>query len=125
MSSGNGESRGLLAVRVIALVPLLWFLLAGLIGKFAGRDWVPIEAWAWPLMIAPVALTVVFVVFRRIIQNPEHLGSLPTMFKVAAGLLLVANGALIIYSWVAAVPAVLSVAILLGGLIKRPVEETP
>ncbi|MGI5468447.1 hypothetical protein [Streptomyces sp. CA-132043] len=125
MSSGNGEARGLLAVRVIVLVPLLWFLLAGLIGKFAGRDWVPIEAWAWPLMIAPVALTVVFVMFQRIIRNPEHVGALPTMFKVAAGLLLVANGGLIIYSWVAAVPAVLSVAILLGGLIKRPVEETP
>ncbi|MFC6062184.1 hypothetical protein [Streptomyces ochraceiscleroticus] len=125
MSSGNGESRGLFAVRVIVLVPLLWFLLAGLIGKFAGRDWVPIEAWAWPMMIAPFALTVVFVMFRRIIQDPEHVGSLPTMSKVAAGLLLVANGALIIYSWVAVVPAVLCLAILLSGLIKKPAKETP
>ncbi|MGW2324295.1 hypothetical protein ACWC5C_00860 [Streptomyces sp. NPDC001700] len=123
MSSGNGESKGLLAVRVTVLVPMLWFLLVGLVGKFAGRDWVPIEAWAWPMMTAPVVLTVVFVKFRRTIQNPEHVGHLPTLFKVAAGMISAMNFVLIIYSWVAVVPAVLCLAILLGGLIKRPVEE--
>ncbi|MFI1156938.1 hypothetical protein [Streptomyces sioyaensis] len=126
MSSGTAESRALLAVRVITLAPLLWFLLGGgAIAKIAGKDWMPIEAFAWPVMVAPVALTLVYLKYRRDIQVSENVPNVRWLVRIAAGLFIVANGALILYSWSVVIPAALCVAILLDGLINGSAKEAP
>ncbi|WP_443327323.1 hypothetical protein [Streptomyces sp. 8N706] len=125
MSSGNGQSKALLALRVIVLVPVLWFFLGGgAIGKIAGKDWMPMEAFFWPLMIAPVALTAAYVGYRQCIRRPRSIPDVRWMYRFAAGMFIFANGALVIfYSWIAVIPAVLSLGILLDSLINRSVME--
>ncbi|MET8677866.1 hypothetical protein ABZW18_09800 [Streptomyces sp. NPDC004647] len=123
MSSGSDESKALLAVRVTALAPLLWFfLVGGALRKAVGEDWVPVEVYIWPVMIAPVVLTAVYVKYRRVIQCAPNVRSL---FRVAAGLYIIVNGAMVLYSWIAAIPAALCVGILLDGLINKPGKEAP
>ncbi|WP_244419751.1 hypothetical protein [Streptomyces hygroscopicus] len=123
MSSGSNESKALLAVRVTALVPLLWlFLVGGALRKAVGKDWVPVEVYIWPVMIAPVVLTAAYVKYRRVIQCAPKVLSL---FRVAAGLFIIVNGAMVLYSWIAVIPAALCVGILLDSLINRSAEEAP
>ncbi|MEJ8649428.1 hypothetical protein WKI65_15340 [Streptomyces sp. MS1.AVA.3] len=125
MSSGKVESRALLAVRVIALVPVLWFFLAGAIGKIAGKDWVPVEAYFWPLMFAPVAFIVAYAKYRRDIQRGA--GNAPDvrwLYRFAAGLFIFANALLaVFYSWIASIVAALCLVILLDSLINRLDKE--
>ncbi|MGW7246049.1 hypothetical protein [Streptomyces decoyicus] len=124
MPSEIGASRALLAVRVITLAPLLWFLLGGgAIGEIAGKDWMPVEAFAWPVMIAPIVLTVAYVTYRRDIQRSAAVPDVRWLYRIAAGLFIVANGAMILYSWIVVIPAALCVAILLDVLINKPAKE--
>ncbi|GAA0456713.1 hypothetical protein [Streptomyces olivaceiscleroticus] len=128
MPSGKGEIRALIAVRVIALAPLLWFLLAGgAVGKIVGKDWLPREAFVWPLMIAPVLMAAVYVLYRRDIQcAAEKVPDVRWLYRIAAGLFIIANGPLVIfYTWVAVIPVALCVVLLLDGLIKRSAKPAP
>jgi hypothetical protein len=124
MPTDKGGSRTLIAVRVTALVPLLWFLLVGAIGKATKEaDWVPIEAWVWPLMAAPVVLTVFYVQHRGSQGSGLAPDDVPSACRIAAWLFLIVNCAAIIYSWVAVIPAALSAGILLDGLLKNRRKE--
>lgn len=124
MSSGNGGSRALLAVRVTTLVPVVWFFLAAAIGKVAGKDWVPVEAYIWPVMIGAVVLAVVYVAYRRHIKSAaENVPDVRWLFRIAAGLFIVVNCALILYSWIVVIPAALCLVTLLDSLINRPAKE--
>ena len=127
MSSGKVESRALLSVRVIALVPVIWFFLAAAIGEIAGKDWVPIEAYFWPLMIAPVAFIVAYAKYRRDIQRgAENIPDVRWLYRFAAGLFIFANVLLaIFYSWIASIAAALCLVILLDSLINRLAKEAP
>lgn len=128
MASGNDESRAaLLAVRVTALSPVLWFLLAGAIGKSAGKDWVPIEAYFWPLMIFPVVFVVAYAKYRQSIQRGAGDGpDARWLYRFAAGLFIFANVLLsIFYSWIAAIVAALCLVVLLDSLINRTAKEAP
>ena len=126
MSSNEGESRSLLAVRVTTLVPVCWFFLAGAIAKVAGNDWAPMEVYFWPLMIGAVAFSVAYVTYRRDVQRgADNIPDVRWLYRFAAGIFAFANILLaIFYSWIAAILAVLCAAILLDSLVNRVAKET-
>ncbi|MGW7634234.1 hypothetical protein [Streptomyces decoyicus] len=83
----------------------------------------PVEAFAWPVMIALIVLTVAYVTYRRDIQRLAAVPDVRWLYRIAAGLFIVANGAMILYSWIVVIPAALCVAILLDVLINKPAKE--
>lgn len=123
MPSGNRESKALLAVRVTTLVPVLWFFLAGAIAKAVGPDWIPAEAYFWPMMLGVVALTAVYAAYRRDVQDAEGIAHVRFLYRFAAGMFIILNGvAFFFYSWIAAIPVVLCLVILLDSLLNKPVK---
>lgn len=97
------------------VVPILCFAFQDLGSKYGDMDWLTYGYVAWPLMISPVLMLVLFIRNREIIRNPRMGSNFSQTIKIVAGMYLIWNiiGA-IGYSWIAVISVLSSLAILVG-----------
>lgn len=97
------------------LVPILCFAFQDLGSKYGGMDWLTYGYTAWPLMIAPVLMLVLFFRNRELIRNPHMGANFSQTIKIVAAMYLFWNiiGA-IGYSWLALISVLSSLTILVA-----------
>lgn len=103
------------------LVPIFCFAFQDLGSKYGGMDWLTYGYVAWPLMIAPVLMLVLFFRNRELIRDPRIGGNFSQTIKLVAAMYLFWNviGA-IGYSWLALLSVLSSVTILVvDRLLKK------
>ncbi|MDN3246231.1 MULTISPECIES: hypothetical protein [unclassified Streptomyces] len=100
---------------VCTLVPILALAFQDIGSEYGGMGWLTYDYVAWPIMVAPVLMLFLFFRNRKIVCNP-HLGAnFSQTIKIVAVMYLVWNiiGALG-YSWLAVIPILSCLAILVG-----------
>jgi hypothetical protein len=97
------------------LAPILCFAFQDLGSKYGGMDWLTYDYAAWPLMIAPVLMLVLFLRNRELIRNPRMGSNFSQTIKIVAAMYLLWNiiGA-IGYSWLACISVLSSLTILVA-----------
>ncbi|RDD86333.1 hypothetical protein DVZ84_25330 [Streptomyces parvulus] len=78
-------------------------------------DWLTYGYAAWPMMIAPVLMLIVFFMNRELIRNPQIGANFSQTIKIVAVMYLMWNiiGA-VGYSWVAVIPVLSCLTILVA-----------
>lgn len=97
------------------LVPILCFAFQDIGSEHGGMGWLTYGYVAWPMMIAPVLMLILFFRNRELVRNP-HLGAnFSQTVKIVAVMYLVWNiiGA-IGYSWLAVVSVLACLTILVA-----------
>ncbi|MFB6555699.1 hypothetical protein [Streptomyces sp. NPDC056405] len=95
------------------LAPILCFAVQDLGSEYGGMDWLTYGYAAWPMMIGPVLMLLLFIKNREIIRDPSRGANFSQTIKVASFLYLIPNVfAAIGYSWLAAI-SVLSILTIL------------
>jgi hypothetical protein len=109
------ESRAMKFLAACTLVPILSFAFQDLGSKYGGMDWLTYDYAAWPLMIAPVLMLVLFLRNRELIRNPQMGSNFSQTIKIVAVMYLIWNiiGA-IGYSWLAVISVLSSLTILVA-----------
>jgi hypothetical protein len=106
------------------LLPILFFAFQDLGSKYGGMHWLTYGYAAWPLMIAPVLMLVLFLWNRELIRNPRAGSNFSQTIKIVAAMYLIWNiiGA-IGYSWLAVIPILSSFTILVAD--RRLKKQAP
>ncbi|MFI5857954.1 hypothetical protein [Streptomyces parvulus] len=109
------ESRAIKFLAACTLVPILCFAFQDLGSEYGGMDWLTYGYAAWPMMIAPVLMLIVFFMNRELIRNPQIGANFSQTIKIVAVMYLMWNiiGA-IGYSWVAVIPVLSCLTILVA-----------
>ncbi|MCX5361040.1 hypothetical protein OG864_20240 [Streptomyces sp. NBC_00124] len=111
----NPEERT--AIRVLAvctIAPILCMAFQDLGSKYGDMDWLTKGYAAWPIMIAPVAMLVVLIRYRKLISNPKG-ANFSQLIKLVSCLFLIPNVAVIIgYSWLAVISILSTLTILVA-----------
>ncbi|WP_199896607.1 hypothetical protein [Streptomyces niger] len=115
-AKSSKESRAIKFLAACTLVPILCFAFQDLGSKYGGMDWLTYDYAAWPLMIAPVLMLVLFLMNRELVRNPRTGSNFSQTIMIVAGMYLLWNliGG-IGYSWLAVISVLSSLAILVGG----------
>ncbi|CAL9480249.1 MULTISPECIES: hypothetical protein [Streptomyces] len=97
------------------LVPILCFAFQDIGSEYGGMSWLTYDYVAWPMMIAPVLMLVLFFRNRELIRNPRLGANFSQTIKLVAVMYLVWNiiGA-IGYSWLAVIPLLCCLTILVA-----------
>jgi hypothetical protein len=95
------------------LVPILCFAFQDLGSKYGGMGWLTFGYAAWPLMISPVLMLLLFIKNRELIRGPRRGANFSQTIKIVAAMYLFLNiiGA-IGYSWLAVISVLSSLTIL-------------
>ncbi|WP_432095122.1 hypothetical protein [Streptomyces sp. bgisy100] len=97
---------------VCTLVPILCAAFQDLGSKYGGMEWLTVGYFAWPFMIAPVAILVVFLKNRELIRSPQRGANFSQTIKLISYLFLFLNViAAIGYSWLAAISALVALSV--------------
>ncbi|WP_147286298.1 hypothetical protein [Streptomyces parvulus] len=109
------ESRAIKFLAACTLVPILCFAFQDLGSEYGGMDWLTYGYAAWPMMIAPVLMLIVFFMNRELIRNPQIGANFSQTIKIVAVMYLMWNiiGA-VGYSWVAVIPVLSCLTILVA-----------
>lgn len=95
------------------LVPILCFAFQDLGSEYGGMDWLTYGYAAWPMMIGPVLMLLLFIRNRELIRVPEKGANFSQTIKIASFLYLIPNlFAAFGYSWIAVI-SVLSILTIL------------
>ncbi|MFE5599896.1 hypothetical protein ACFQ8O_11990 [Streptomyces coelicoflavus] len=109
------ESRAMRYLAAFTLVPILCFAFQDLGSEYWGMDWLTYGYAAWPMMIGPVAMLLLFVKNRELIRAPERGANFSQAIRIAAFLYLIPNlFAAFGYSWLAVVSVMSIVTILVA-----------
>ncbi|MFD4262914.1 hypothetical protein ACFWR9_36205 [Streptomyces sp. NPDC058534] len=97
------------------LAPILCLAFQDIGSEYAGIDWLTYGYVAWPMMIAPVLMLILFFRNRELIRNPQIGANFSQTIKIVAVMYLVWNiiGA-IGYSWLAVIPMLSCLTILVA-----------
>ncbi|MFD8351368.1 hypothetical protein ACFV1X_20815 [Streptomyces coelicoflavus] len=97
------------------LAPILCFAFQDIGSEYGGLAWLTYGYVAWPMMIAPVLMLVLFFRYRELIRNPRLGANFSQTIKLVAVLYLVWNviGA-IGYSLLAVIPLLSCLTILVA-----------
>ncbi|GAA0456772.1 hypothetical protein [Streptomyces olivaceiscleroticus] len=119
--SADRKPSTLTLVRIFGGVPLIWFAVYIAVEEFVGKQAIPYAAAAWPMMLAPIPLFWVFLKRKDEIRNPQDIfRRLSVTVESLSGLLFLMNVVMAVgYVWFAALPAALSLAILVGGRVGK------
>ncbi|MBB6419077.1 hypothetical protein [Streptomyces sp. AK010] len=109
------ESRAMRFLAACTLVPILCFAFQDLGSKYGGMEWLTYDYAAWPLMIAPILMLILFFRSRDLIRNPRMGSNFSQTIKIVAAMYLIWNiiGALG-YSWLAVISVLSSLTILVA-----------
>ncbi|MBR8643174.1 hypothetical protein KEF29_37210 [Streptomyces tuirus] len=118
------ESQAMKFLAACTLVPILCFAFQDLGSKYGGMEWLTIGYAAWPLMIAPTLLLVLFFRYQELIRNPRMGSNFSQTIKIIAAMYLFWNiiGA-IGYSWLAVISVLSSLTILVAD--RRLKKQAP
>lgn len=109
------ESRATRFLAAYTLAPILCFAFQGLGSTYGGMDWLTYGYTAWPLMIAPVLMLVLFFRNRELIRNPRMGANFSQTIKIVAAMYLVWNIiGTIGYNWLAVISALCCLTILVA-----------
>jgi hypothetical protein len=99
----------------VTLAPILCFAVQDLGSEYGGMDWLTKGYAAWPMMIAPVLMLLLFIKHRDLIRDPAKGANFSQVVKITAFLFLIPNVFTTIgYSWLAAFSVVASLTILVA-----------
>ncbi|MFH8442573.1 hypothetical protein ACH4D3_15265 [Streptomyces sp. NPDC018026] len=109
------ESRAMKFLAACTLVPILCFAFQDLGSEYGGMDWLTYGYVAWPMMIAPVLMLILFFRNGELIRNPHVGANFSQTIKIVAVMYLFWNiiGA-IGYSWLAVISVLACLAILVA-----------
>jgi hypothetical protein len=109
------ESRAMKFLAACTLAPILCFAFQDLGSKYGGLDWLTYGYVAWPLMIAPVLMLVLFFRNRELIRNPHMGANFSQTIKIVAAMYLFWNiiGS-IGYNWLGVISVLSSLTILVA-----------
>ncbi|MFD3836087.1 hypothetical protein ACFWWC_07465 [Streptomyces sp. NPDC058642] len=97
------------------LTPVLCFAFQDLGSEHGGMDWLTDGYAAWPLMIAPVLMLVLFFRNQKLIRNPRMGANFSQTIKMVAVMFLFWNIILAIgYNWLAVISVLSSLIILVA-----------
>ncbi|MFC9680801.1 hypothetical protein [Streptomyces sp. NPDC056948] len=97
------------------LVPILCFAFQDLGSKYGGMDWLTKGYAAWPMMITPVLMLLLFIKNRELIRDPRKGANFSQVIKIVSCLFLIPNVfAAIGYSWLAVISVLSSLTILVA-----------
>jgi hypothetical protein len=97
------------------LVPILCFAFQDLGSNYGGMDWLTKGYAAWPMMIAPVLILLLFITNRELIRDPQRGANFSQVIRIVSCLFLIPNVfATIGYSWLAAFSVLSSLTILVA-----------
>ncbi len=109
------ESRAIKSLAVFTLVPILCFAFQDLGSKYGGLDWLTKGYAAWPMMIAPVLMMLLFIKNRELIRDPRRGANFSQVIKIVSCLFLIPNVFTAIgYSWLAVISVLSSLTILVA-----------
>ncbi|WP_405731836.1 hypothetical protein OG885_16685 [Streptomyces sp. NBC_00028] len=98
------------------LTPVLCFAFQDLGSKYGGMDWLTGGYAAWPIMIAPVLMLILFIRNQELIRNPQIGTNFSQTIKMIAGMYLFWNIILAFgYKWLAIIPILACLTILIAG----------
>jgi hypothetical protein len=117
------ESRAMKYLATCALVPILCFAFQDLGSEYGGMDWLTYGYAAWPMMIGPVLMLLLFFKNLELIRVPEKGANFSQTIRIAAFLYLIPNLFVAFgYSWLAAISVLSILTILVADWrIKRRV----
>lgn len=97
------------------LVPILCFAFQDLGSKYGGMDWLTKGYAAWPMMVAPVLMLLLFIKNRELIRDPRRGANFSQVIKIVSCLFLLPNVfAALGYSWLAVISVLSSLTILVA-----------
>lgn len=113
----NGEAaKAKMLLAVCTLVPVLCFAFQDLGSEYGGMDWLTFDYAAWPFMLAPMAFLGLFIKYRELIRNPQRGAEFSQLIRLVPILFLIPNAIMVFgYSWLAAVPLIAILTILVGS----------
>jgi hypothetical protein len=95
------------------LTPLLCFAFQDLGSEHWGMDWLTYGYAAWPMMIGPVLMLLLFIKNRELIRDPGKGANFSQTIKIASFLYLIPNVFVALgYSWLAVISVLSILAIL-------------
>lgn len=109
------ESRAMRYLAVFTLTPILCFAFQDLGSEYGELDWLTYGYAAWPMMIGPVLMLLLFIKNRELIRVPERGANFSQTIRIAAFLYLIPN--LFVgfgYSWLAVISVISIVTILVA-----------
>ncbi|MDN3028193.1 hypothetical protein [Streptomyces sp. S.PB5] len=87
---------------VFTLTPILCFAFQDLGSKHGGLDWLTYGYAAWPMMIGPVLMLLLFIRNRELIRDPRRGANFSQVIKMVSFLYLIPNlFAALGYTWLA------------------------
>ncbi|MFJ3666103.1 hypothetical protein ACIPSE_06585 [Streptomyces sp. NPDC090106] len=115
------ESRATKYLAVFTLTPILCFAFQDLGSEYGGLDWLTYGYAAWPMMIAPVLILLLFIKKRDLAGDPQNGGNFSQTSKMVSLLFLIPNlFAALGYSWLAWISVLSTLIILvLGRRLKK------
>ncbi|WP_419995857.1 hypothetical protein [Streptomyces boninensis] len=113
LGSNVDEARAVKYLSVFAVAPILILAFQDLGSKYGNMDWLTRGYAAWPTMIAPLGMLVVFIVHRELIRRRRGDHFAQTLKMCAIGYALF-NLITIAYSWLAAISVIACAAILVA-----------
>ncbi|MFE2357169.1 hypothetical protein [Streptomyces parvulus] len=107
------ESRAMKYLATFTLAPILCFAFQDLGSEYGGMDWLTYGYAAWPMMIGPILMLVLFINNRELIRVPAKGANFSQTIRIASVLFLIPNLFMAFgYSWLAVV-SVLSILTIL------------
>ncbi|MFC7896393.1 hypothetical protein [Streptomyces sp. NPDC057381] len=98
---------------VFTLAPILCFAVQDIGSEYEGMNWLTYGYAAWPMMIGPVLMLLLFIKKRELIRDPSRGANFSQTIRIASFLYLIPNVFVAIgYSWLAAI-SVLSIVMIL------------
>lgn len=109
------ESRAMKWLAVFTLTPVLCFAFQDLGSKHGGMDWLTYGYAAWPMMIAPVLMLLLFIKNRELIRDPQKGANFSQVVKMVSLLFLIPNVlAAFGYNWLAWISVLSTLAIVVA-----------
>jgi hypothetical protein len=97
------------------LVPILCFAFQDLGSEYGGMGWLTDGYAAWPMMIGPVLMLLLFIKNRELIRDPRKGANFSQTIKIVAFLFLIPNVFLALgYSWLAVISVLSTLTILVA-----------
>ncbi|GGW33343.1 hypothetical protein AB0E64_22465 [Streptomyces caelestis] len=97
------------------LTPILCWAFQDLGSKYGGMDWLTTGYAVWPMMIGPILMLLLFIKNRELIRDPRKGSNFSQTIKIVSCLFLLPNVfATIGYSWLAVIPVLCSLTILVA-----------
>ncbi|MDT9698815.1 hypothetical protein [Streptomyces sp. P17] len=100
---------------VFTLTPILCFAFQDLGSEYGGMDWLTYGYAAWPMMIGPVLMLLLFIKNQELIRDPQKGANFSQVIKMVAFLFLIPNVlAALGYNWLAWISVLSSLTILVA-----------